>query len=181
MKRKLFTSLAAAGLLACTITKAAAAPICTQHFCFGQTLCCEAAQQERPGTSATPDQTAVMSALEQEACRLINAQRASHGLPALNIDTSLSVSARVKSKDMKTNQYFSHTSPTYGSPFQMMKQLGISYRSAGENIAMGYRSAEAVVQAWMASATHRANILSNNYSTMGIGYADGYWTQWFIR
>jgi len=177
MKRKRFTSLAAAGLLACTITTANAAPICTEPFCFGQPLCCEVSQQERPGTSAVPS----MSALEQEACRLVNAQRTSHGLPALAIDSALSETARLKSKDMKTKQYFSHTSPTYGSPFQMMKQFGISYRSAGENIAMGYRTAEAVVQAWMASAAHRANILSRNYTTMGIGYVDGHWTQWFIR
>ena len=122
-----------------------------------------------------------MTALEQEACRLVNEQRAAHGLPALKLDAALGASARIKSRDMKNNRYFSHTSPTYGSPFQMMKQFGITYRSAGENIAMGYRTAEAVVQAWMASATHRANILSRNYTTIGIGYADGYWTQWLIR
>ena len=63
----------------------------------------------------------------------------------------------------------------------MMKQLGISYRSAGENIAMGYATAQSVVNAWMVSESHRNNILSGNYTTMGIGYVDGYWTQWFIR
>ena len=81
---------------------------------------------------------------------------------------------------MKVNNSFSHNSPTYGTPFQMMKQLGIAYRSAGENIAKGYTSAEAVVNAWMASPSHKANILSSNYTSMGIGYVDGYWTQWFI-
>ena len=63
---------------------------------------------------------------------------------------------------------------------RLMKQLGISYRSAGENIAKGYTSAEAVVNAWMASASHRANILSEKYTSMGIGFVDGYWTQWLI-
>ena len=58
---------------------------------------------------------------------------------------------------------------------------GQQYRSAAENIAMGYRTAEAVVKAWMNSPSHRANILSTRYDTMGIGFADGYWAQWFIR
>ena len=81
---------------------------------------------------------------------------------------------------MRDQGYFSHTSPTYGSPFSMMQSLGITYRSAGENIAKGYATAEAVVNAWMASDGHRANILSTRYTSMGIGYVDGYWTQWFI-
>jgi len=167
MKRKIFTSLAVAGLLACTITAtAAAAPLCSQTA-------------NQSCTSA--ETAATMSQLEQLACQLVNEQRATHGLSPLTIDSTLSSMARIKSRDMKNNGYFSHNSPVYGSPFQMMKQLGITYRSAGENIAMGYRSAEAVVQAWMASESHRNNILSDRYSMMGIGYIDGYWTQWLIR
>ena len=74
------------------------------------------------------------------------------------------------------------TTLTYGSPFDMMKSFGITYNYAGENIAMGYSSPEAVMTAWMNSAGHRANILSANFTTLGVGYgADGgYWTQWFI-
>ena len=83
---------------------------------------------------------------------------------------------------MHDNQYFSHTSPTYGSPFDMMKQFGISYRTAGENIAMGQQSPQAVVDAWMNSEGHRANILNSSYTQIGMGYvADGnYWSQMFI-
>ena len=83
---------------------------------------------------------------------------------------------------MAKNNYFSHQSPTYGSPFDMMKSMGITYRHAGENIAMGYASAEAVVKAWMNSEGHRKNILSANFTTLGVGYvaSGNYWTQWFI-
>ena len=104
------------------------------------------------------------------------------GLSSLTLDETLCGYARVKSQDMHDQGYFSHTSPTYGSPFDMMRAFGVSYRTAGENIAMGYATPAAVVEAWMNSEGHRANILSANYTTLGVGYvADGgYWTQWFI-
>ncbi len=127
------------------------------------------------------DLSGAVTALEREAMELVNEKRSAYGLDALTLSSELSVKARIKSQEMKDLGYFSHTSPTYGSPFDMMKALGIRYYSAGENIAMGYRSAEAVVSAWMNSTSHRENILSDRYTTMGIGYADGYWTQWFIR
>jgi uncharacterized YkwD family protein len=125
--------------------------------------------------------SAQMSGAEIAACELVNAQRTARGLEPLDISPELSRMARVKSRDMQNNGYFSHTSPVYGSPFAMMQSMGISYRSAAENIAMGYRTAEAVVRAWMASPSHRANILSTRYDTFGIGHVNGYWTQWFIR
>ncbi|MPN28838.1 hypothetical protein SDC9_176283 [bioreactor metagenome] len=83
---------------------------------------------------------------------------------------------------MHDKRYFAHQSPTYGSPFDMMKQFGISYRAAGENIAMGYSSAAAVVEGWMNSPGHRANILNASFTHIGVGYyAEGhYWTQMFI-
>lgn len=83
---------------------------------------------------------------------------------------------------MRDNRYFSHDSPTYGTPFQMMKSFGISYRSAGENIAYGYSTPQSVVDGWMNSAGHRANILNSSYSRIGVGYvaSGNYWTQWFI-
>ena len=71
---------------------------------------------------------------------------------------------------MQTKNYFSHTSPTYGSPFDMMKAYGISYKSAGENIAMGQRSPEEVVQAWMNSQGHRENIMNPNFTHIGVGH-----------
>ena len=83
---------------------------------------------------------------------------------------------------MQTKNYFSHTSPTYGSPFDMMKAYGISYKSAGENIAMGQRSPEEVVQAWMNSQGHRENIMNANFTHIGVGHVTtgNYWTQMFI-
>lgn len=138
---------------------------------------------EAPTEPETPDPSEdgyAISALERRACELVNEQRAANGLKPLTISAELCVKARVKSQDMRDNGYFDHNSPTYGSPFQLMQQLGISYRTAGENIAMGYKTAEAVVNAWMNSEGHRANILSGNFTSMGIGLVDGYWTQWFI-
>lgn len=84
---------------------------------------------------------------------------------------------------MQANNYFSHTSPTYGSPFDMMQQYGISYQSAGENIARGQSTPEEVVRAWMNSEGHRANILNGNYTHIGVGFEQNgnYWTQMFIR
>ncbi len=122
-------------------------------------------------------------AYEKEVVRLVNNHRRAAGLSELTYDWELSRVARYKSQDMKDNNYFSHTSPTYGSPFQMMKSFGISYRSAGENIAKGQATPEAVVNAWMNSAGHRANILNSSFTHIGVGYvAEGrYWTQMFRR
>ena len=126
-------------------------------------------------------QTASMSVQEQQAAALINRYRRQAGVSPAAISTEISRQARVKSRDMKTNRYFSHTSPTYGSPFSLMRVLGVTYESAAENIAMGYYNAEDVVEAWMNSPSHRNAMLSDRYTTMGIGYADGYWTLWLIR
>lgn len=119
---------------------------------------------------------------EQEVIRLVNEIRVQNGLKTLTYNWELSRVARYKSQDMKDNRYFSHTSPVYGSPFQMMKNFGITYRSAGENIARGQTSPQAVVNAWMNSSGHRANILNASFTQIGVGYvADGnYWTQMFI-
>ena len=119
---------------------------------------------------------------ETEVVSLTNRERAKYGLPALSEDWELSRVARYKSQDMRDRHYFSHTSPTYGSPFEMMRAFGLSYRSAGENIAMGYRTPAAVVEGWMNSEGHRANILNASFTRIGVGYvADGhYWTQMFI-
>ena len=118
---------------------------------------------------------------EQQVVALINEQRAANGLAPLTLNEKLSDVARAKSQDMHDNNYFSHTSPTYGSPFDMLKTFGISYRAAGENIAMGYATPQAVVNGWMNSSGHRANILNSSYTQVGVGYvADGhYWTQLF--
>ena len=119
---------------------------------------------------------------EAEVVRLVNEVRSANGLAPLTINWELSRVARYKSQDMKDKGYFSHTSPTYGTPFQMIRAFGLSFRSAGENIAYGQRTPAAVVDAWMNSSGHRANILSASYTQIGVGYcSDGrYWTQMFI-
>lgn len=119
---------------------------------------------------------------EKEVVRLVNIERSKNGLSPLTYDWELSRVARYKSQDMKDNNYFSHTSPTYGSPFQMMKSFGISYKTAGENIAKGYKTPKAVVNGWMNSSGHRGNILNPSFTRIGVGYVnDGhYWTQMFI-
>ena len=119
---------------------------------------------------------------ENEVIRLVNEIRVKNGLNALIPDWELSRVARYKSQDMKDNNYFSHTSPVYGSPFNMMKKFGISYKTAAENIAKGQKTPQAVVNSWMNSSGHRANILNPSYKKIGVGYvANGnYWTQMFI-
>lgn len=136
----------------------------------------------QPAQEPTTQTTSTLSAYEQKVVDLTNQERAKNGLAALKVDTALSKVAREKSLDMSKNGYFSHTSPTYGSPFDMMKQFGISYQYAGENIAMGQRTPEEVVQAWMNSEGHRKNILSANFNYIGVGYVESgnYWTQMFI-
>lgn len=121
-----------------------------------------------------------------EVVKLVNQERSKVGLPPLKENWELSRVARYKSEDMITKNYFSHTSPTYGSPFQMMKDFGISYQAAGENIAAGQRTPAEVVEAWMNSEGHRKNILSPTYTEIGVGYVKGgsyghYWTQMFIK
>ena len=119
---------------------------------------------------------------ETEVLRLVNIERANNGLKPLTMNWELSRVARYKSQDMHDKGYFSHTSPTYGSPFDMMTKFGISYRTAGENIAMGYRTPQAVVTGWMNSPGHRANILKSSFTQIGVGYvaSGNYWTQMFI-
>lgn len=134
--------------------------------------------QEKPATPA-----ASISAIEQQVLTLTNQERAKGGLKPLAADAPLMASARAKSSDMSTNNYFAHNSPTLGSPFDQMKASGINYKSAAENIAMGQRTPEEVVKGWMNSPGHRANIMNGNYTHIGIGYdAQGhYWTQQFIQ
>lgn len=140
------------------------------------------AEPELPSEPEQPEVSDGVHAYERQVVELVNVQRARNGLQPLSLDAELCRFARVKSQDMHDNRYFDHTSPTYGSPFDMMRQFGITYASAGENIAMGYSTPEAVVNAWMNSSGHRANILSTKYTTLGVGFVSngGYWTQWFI-
>lgn len=129
-----------------------------------------------------PTVDSTVTSYENEVVRLVNEERVKNGLHKLTADWELSRVARYKSQDMKDNNYFSHTSPIYGSPFEMIRNFGISYRSAGENIAKGQSTPEAVVKAWMNSSGHRKNILNSSFTKIGVGYVSGgnYWTQMFI-
>ena len=129
-----------------------------------------------------PQIDSTVSVFESEVVRLVNDIRLQNGLSPLTENWELSRVARYKSQDMKDNGYFAHNSPTYGAPFQMIRAFGLSFRTAGENIAKGYSTPQAVVNGWMNSSGHRANILNASYRQIGVGYvAQGnYWTQMFI-
>lgn len=129
-----------------------------------------------PAATGQPDDAA------REMLGYINTARAQAGLPPLALNSALCRGACLKSKDMAENGYFSHTSPTYGEPFAMMKSQGITYRYAGENIAKNV-SVIGAHKAFMNSSGHRANIMNNNFGRIGLGF---YWqgdylyvTQWF--
>ena len=131
----------------------------------------------------TPADSGDVSQQAQQVLQLVNAERQKAGLNALTLSDKLTDVAQVKAEDMAKNNYFSHTSPTYGSPFEMLQHFGISYKAAGENIAHNQRSAQEVMNAWMNSSGHRANILNANFTDLGVGYANPdspYWVQEFI-
>lgn len=123
-------------------------------------------------TPSTPSATTGLTTAEQQMLDLVNQERAKAGLAPLKADLELTKLARLKSQDMISHNYFSHQSPTYGSPFDMMKSFGITYQTAGENIA-GNSSVTGAHTALMNSTGHRANILNPNYTHIGIGIVSG--------
>ena len=138
------------------------------------------------GDRITIPETAPLATLEDQVIKLVNAERAKAGLPALIKNWEVSRVARIKSQDMITNRYFAHHSPVYGSPFNMMENFGIRFSAAAENIAMGQKTAADVMRTWMASPGHRANILSRTVTHIGVGAAKAsngtlYWTQLFLK
>lgn len=138
------------------------------------------------GQKITIPEASPLTSLENEVIRLVNVERTKRGLAPLKTNWQLSRVARYKSQDMINKNYFSHTSPTYGSPFQMMESFGLRFSAAGENIAYGQRTPQEVMNAWMNSPGHRANILSASFTEIGVGAAKKsngtlYWTQMFIK
>lgn len=138
--------------------------------------------------AATSNTTVSSSNLtyEQKVAELVNIERKNAGLAPLTLDTAISNVARLKSQDMAKNNYFAHQSPTYGSAGDMLTKYGIKWSAWGENIASGQKTPEAVVTAWMNSPGHRANIMSANFTKLGVGYATNangtpYWTQMFTN
>lgn len=126
------------------------------------------------GTSSNnnSNNTTNLTSDELEVFNLINQQRSQNGLSPLKIDYEVQRVARIKAQDMVNNNYFSHNSPTYGSPFNMLNSFKVSYRTAGENIA-GNSSNSATVTAWMNSSGHKANILNSSFNYTGIGVVNG--------
>lgn len=120
------------------------------------------------GNTSSSTETSNMNSDEKEVFDLINKQRTNNGLAVLKNDSEVQRVTRIKAQDMVDNNYFSHTSPTYGSPFDMLKSFKISYKTAGENIA-GNSSNSSAVTAWMNSSGHKANILNSNFNYTGIG------------
>lgn len=154
----------------------------------------EGGQTQKPGTgdqdynpgSGESDQQGSLnqSSKAAQVLSIVNSERSQAGLGNLSLDSQLNKLAQMKAEDMAENGYFSHTSPTYGSAFDMMNQYGFSYRTAGENIAKGQKTASSVMSAWMNSQGHRANILGSGYTKLGVGYAvdsggTAYWVQMF--
>lgn len=126
----------------------------------------------------------VNTGYEEIVVQLVNVERQKYGLPALYYDQNISAVARTKSADMAINNYFAHYSPTYGMASDMLLAYGITWSAWGENIASGQDTPENVVIAWMNSPSHRDNILSPNFTFIGVGYyvdssGTPFWTQMF--
>ncbi|MFD1851321.1 CAP domain-containing protein [Oceanobacillus bengalensis] len=119
------------------------------------------------------------ASFEQQVADLVNAERAKVGLGPLKHRADIKNVAEKKAMDLINSNYFAHNSPNYGSPFDMLKTFGIAYRTAGENIAKGQKSPQEVMNAWMNSPGHKANILKAEYDSIGVGYYQGAWVQLF--
>ncbi|NLW48641.1 MAG: hypothetical protein GXY86_15105 [Firmicutes bacterium] len=137
-----------------------------------------------PTTPSNPAPSSGLTAEESKMVNLVNQARTGQGVKPLSVNSQLVTLARRKSQDMVDKNYFSHTSPTYGSPFEMMKSAGVKYSTAGENIA-GAATTESAHQNLMNSPGHRANILNSSFTQIGIGIVSGsqygkMFTQMFI-
>lgn len=166
-----FVALAAAIVMMCPSVASAYywyAPT-TAYKSFAPTA--TTAQKATTMAAATGTESAT-TAVEQALLRLANQERVKNGRAPLQADSALTTLARLKSSDMVAKNYFSHTSPTYGTPAQMLAKNGISYYSYAENIAQG-ANADQIHAMWMASDGHRANILNPQLTRIGIGVVAG--------
>lgn len=136
-----------------------------------------------PTAPAQTESSEFNTEFEAEVLRLVNIERGKYGLSPLAMDSKLTKVAHIRAKEIVTS--FSHTRPNGSTCFTTAKEIGVSYRSAGENIAYGYPSPQSVVNGWMNSEGHRKNILSQSFGKIGIGcYKNGrtlYWTQFFTN
>ena len=133
------------------------------------------------GSNSTGGTSTSTSSAAQAVLAEVNAARAKNGLSALTLDANMNRAAAVRAAELA--QSFSHTRPNGSRGLTALNEAGVSYRTAGENIASGQQSAQAVVSAWMNSSGHRANILSASFGRMGVGQATiggrTYWVQLF--
>ena len=161
---------------------------CAAIACSGNNTCVIPETPVCPTPSAGMEtqqpqpETAPVSAYAQEVVRLVNIERGKAGLAPLELDAQLSAAAQVRAEEIDID--FSHSRPDGSSGFTVLKEMGISYRAVGENIAKGSPTPERVVQGWMNSAGHRANILNENFTVIGVGvYEDAagimHWVQLF--
>jgi uncharacterized YkwD family protein len=135
--------------------------------------------QNPQNQTQNPQQSADSSQFAQQVLDIVNQERKKEGLPALTMNSELSKMAMAKAQDMYNNNYFDHQSPTYGSPFDMMKSFGITYNTAGENIAKGQSSPTEVMNQWMNSPGHRQNIMDKSFTKIGVAYYNSEWVQEF--
>lgn len=131
-----------------------------------------------------PETDVEMSAFAEEVVRLVNAERAKAGLAPLTVDAAAASAAQTRAVEIQTS--FSHTRPDGRSFTTALTEAGARFMGAGENIAYGQSTPEQVMNGWMNSSGHRANILNSSYTSIGVGYyrsASGvnYWTQLFMR
>ncbi len=139
---------------------------------------------EAPDNNAPEVETPESHPYLEQVVALVNAERAKEGLSPLAIDTKIQAAAQVRA--VESEQSFSHTRPNGSSFATALTEQGVSYRRAGENIAWGQRSPQEVVNAWMNSSGHRANIMNPNFTKIGIGYYQNskgvnYWCQLFTN
>lgn len=139
-----------------------------------------------PGNGSTEENIPEDSqhAFIQRVVDLVNEERAKENLSPLTVNASVQAAAQVRAKECE--QYFSHTRPNGSSFATTLREQGVTYKSAGENIAWGQRTPEEVVTAWMNSSGHRKNIMNPNFTTIGVGYYENakgtdYWCQLFTR
>lgn len=135
-------------------------------------------------SSKTDDTDTSQYSYMKQVVSLVNEQRAKYGLAPLTIDSNMEKAALVRAREIQTS--FAHTRPDGSSFSTALKDAGVSYRQSGENIAWGQRTPEEVMNGWMNSSGHRANILNSSYSRIGVGYVQnasgtGYWVQLFAN
>ena len=157
-------------------------PLCPELPGIGQPGDPGTPDNNQPENPSVPDTDTENASFVRQVVNLVNQERAKAGLSPVTADTSIQAAAQVRAKEIEKS--FSHTRPDGSSFSTALTQQGVTYRGSGENIAWGQKTPEQVMNGWMNSDGHRANILNKNFTKIGVGYhqnASGtnYWTQLF--